>query len=74
MGKDKRRFVRLSLSRPPERYFLVLQLGIFLATLVFLLSILMTTVTSTMSAVEIAQKSKRGYIARQYTINRKFLL
>lgn len=56
MGKDKRRFVRLSLSRPPERYFLILQLGIFLATLVFLLSILMTTVTSTMNAVEMARE------------------
>ncbi|PIQ86344.1 MAG: hypothetical protein COV74_05160 [Candidatus Omnitrophica bacterium CG11_big_fil_rev_8_21_14_0_20_45_26] len=48
MASQEKRKTRLFASHPPQRYFLLLQLGIFLATLVFLLSIIMTTVSSVM--------------------------
>ena len=42
--------MRLFISRPPQKYFLVLQLGILLATLVFLFSILTSCVTRVMES------------------------
>ncbi len=48
MAKDKRKVVRLFLSHAPQRYFLLLQFGILLGTLVFLMSLIMSTVTNVM--------------------------
>ena len=48
MKKNKRKPIELFISEPPQKYFLILQLGILLTTLVFLLSIIMYTVTSLM--------------------------
>lgn len=47
---NKRKNIRLFLKEPPQKYFLLLQLGILLATLVFLLSIIMTSVSTVMES------------------------
>ena len=45
-----RKSIRLFLTDPPQRYFLLLEFGILLTTLVFLLSLIMSTVTGTMES------------------------
>ena len=48
MKDNKRKQLKLFTTYPPQRYFILLQFGIFLATLVFLLSIMMSSVSQLM--------------------------
>jgi len=48
MKKDKRSSLNLSMTEPAQRYFVILQLGIFLGTMVFLLYIITDTVSDVM--------------------------
>ncbi len=44
----KRKTIRLFLDQAPQRYFLLLELGVLLVTLVFLFQIMMSTINQTM--------------------------
>lgn len=52
MSGDKRKLRRIFAFYAPQRYFLLLQFAILLGTLVFLFSILMSSVSSAMEAAQ----------------------
>ena len=57
MTQNQRKLSRVFTAHPPQRYFLVLQFGILLGTLVFLFSLIMSSLTADIESAYLSARS-----------------
>ncbi|MBI4388221.1 MAG: hypothetical protein HY582_04190 [Candidatus Omnitrophica bacterium] len=57
MAQNQRKLMRVFTAHPPQRYFLILEFGILLGTLVFLFALIMSSLTESIGAAYLAARS-----------------